>query len=149
MPRLYDPSNVQTPEGARSCAPMFAASERRAIASRASIRQTPPEYVTVICEIDYLLDFFGGTLAPFSRASERPIAMACSRLLTFPPFPDFSFPCFNLCMARSTVSDAFLPYLRLPDFFLGIFTLLSECSLLRTRGRPVLEFSLVARARGD
>jgi hypothetical protein len=29
-----------------------------------------------------LLDFFRGTFAPFSRASDRPIAMACSRLFT-------------------------------------------------------------------
>ena len=33
------------------------------------------------------LDLFRGTFAPFSRASERPIAMACFRLLTRPPFP--------------------------------------------------------------
>src|ERR1041385_5246315 len=31
--------------------------------------------------------FFLGTLAPFLRASERPIAIACLRLLTFPPRP--------------------------------------------------------------
>ena len=30
-----------------------------------------------------LLDFFRGTLAPFARASESPMAMACSRLFTF------------------------------------------------------------------
>ena len=29
-----------------------------------------------------LLDFLRETLAPFSRASERPIAIACSRLFT-------------------------------------------------------------------
>jgi hypothetical protein len=31
----------------------------------------------------FLLDRFLGTLAPFARASERPIAIACSRLFTF------------------------------------------------------------------
>ena len=30
----------------------------------------------------FLVDFFRGTLAPFARASERPIAIACSRLFT-------------------------------------------------------------------
>jgi hypothetical protein len=30
----------------------------------------------------FRVDFFRGTLAPFSRASERPIAIACSRLFT-------------------------------------------------------------------
>ena len=41
-------------------------------------------------------DFFGGTLAPASRASESPIAIACLRLLTFFPLrPDLSFPRLN------------------------------------------------------
>jgi len=30
-------------------------------------------------------DFFLGTLAPFFRASERPMAIACLRLFTLPP----------------------------------------------------------------
>ena len=39
-------------------------------------------------ELDFLRrddDFFFGTLAPFFRASERPMAIACSRLVTLPP----------------------------------------------------------------
>lgn len=32
--------------------------------------------------LDFLLERLRGTLAPFSRASERPMAMACSRLFT-------------------------------------------------------------------
>jgi hypothetical protein len=31
--------------------------------------------------------FFSGTFLPFLRASERPMAMACFRLFTVPPFP--------------------------------------------------------------
>src|SRR5580704_2952372 len=31
--------------------------------------------------------FLRGTLLPFLRAFERPIAIACSRLLTLPPLP--------------------------------------------------------------
>src|ERR1700689_1790878 len=59
------------------------------------------------------LDFFFGTLAPFLRASDRPMAMACLRLFTtppLPPFPDLSLPRFSLCMAFLTLSPAALPY---------------------------------------
>ena len=57
--------------------------------------------------------FFFGTFAPFLRASESPIAMACFRLLTlFPLFPDFSFPRFCLCAAVRTLCLAFRLYFR-------------------------------------
>jgi hypothetical protein len=59
--------------------------------------------------------FFGGTFAPFFRASESPIAMACLRLFTVPPFPpgpDFNWPRFSLCIAFSTLLLADLLYLR-------------------------------------
>jgi hypothetical protein len=57
-------------------------------------------------------DFLGfGTFAPAFRASERPIAIACLRLVTFfPDRPLFSVPRFRSCMARSTFSEAALPY---------------------------------------
>jgi hypothetical protein len=52
-----------------------------------------------------------GTLAPASRASDRPIAIACLRLVTrFPDRPLLSVPCFRSCIARSTFFDAFFPY---------------------------------------
>jgi hypothetical protein len=51
-----------------------------------------------------------GTLAPFSRASLSPIAMACLRLVTFPPEPDRSVPRFRRRIALSTLVDAFLEY---------------------------------------
>src|SRR5438132_2449017 len=55
--------------------------------------------------------FFRGTLAPASRASLRPIAIACFRLVTFlPERPDLSVPCFRSCIARLTLLCAFLPY---------------------------------------
>jgi hypothetical protein len=61
-------------------------------------------------------DFFlAGTLAPFLRASESPIAMACLRLFTRPPFPAFperSVPRFLLRIALATVLLAPLLYLR-------------------------------------
>ena len=57
-------------------------------------------------------DFFFGTFAPSRRASERPIAMACLRLVTFLPEPPLrSVPCFLSCIVFSTLSCAFLEYL--------------------------------------
>src|SRR3954463_295633 len=52
-----------------------------------------------------------GTLAPACRASLRPIAMACFRLVTLlPDRPDFSVPRLRSCIARLTLLCAFLPY---------------------------------------
>jgi hypothetical protein len=48
-----------------------------------------------------------GTVAPFSRASLKPIAIACLRLVTFPPEPDFNVPRLRRRIALSTVLDAF------------------------------------------
>jgi hypothetical protein len=62
-----------------------------------------------------------GTLAPFFRASDNPIAMACLRLFTFPPLPpgpDRRVPFFRRRMALSTRLLAASPYRRLEeDFF--------------------------------
>ena len=47
-----------------------------------------------------------GTFAPFFRASERPIAIACLRLFTLPPWPllpRFSVPCLRRRIALSTL----------------------------------------------
>src|SRR5947207_14763735 len=70
------------------------------------------------------LDFFVGTLAPFLRASDSPMAMACFRLLTLPPLPPLperSVPRFLRRIALFTVLPAALPYLRRPDFRLALF----------------------------
>jgi hypothetical protein len=51
------------------------------------------------------LGFLLGTLVPFLRASDRPIAIACLRLVTtqpLPPFPEWSVPRFSLCIAFLT-----------------------------------------------
>jgi len=64
--------------------------------------------------------FFGGTFAPFLRASDNPIAIACLRLFTVPPFPprpDFNVPFFSRRIALATLLPAALPYLRPLDFF--------------------------------
>jgi hypothetical protein len=57
-------------------------------------------------------DFLDGTFAPARRASDSPMAIACLRLFTFlPERPLLSFPFFRSCIALSTFSDAFFPYL--------------------------------------
>jgi hypothetical protein len=53
---------------------------------------------------------FAGTLAPFFRASDNPMAIACFRLVTFFPDPLFSVPFFLRFIALFTVLCAFLPY---------------------------------------
>jgi hypothetical protein len=59
---------------------------------------------------------FFGTFAPALRASERPIAMACLRLVTFFPLrPLFSVPVLRSRMARATLRPAFGLYLRPPE----------------------------------
>src|ERR1700722_5483940 len=85
------------------------------------------------------LAFFSGTFAPFLRASERPIAMACLRLVTLPPLPPLperSVPSFSRRMALSTLLPAALPYFVRPDFLreLELFPDVIE-SLLSLRGR--------------
>ena len=78
---------------------------------------TPDSY-DLDLELDFLRrddDFFFGTLAPFFRASDRPIAIACFRLFTLPPWPDFprlNVPFFRRCMALLTDLLALLLYFR-------------------------------------
>jgi hypothetical protein len=70
---------------------------------------------------NYDEDFFRGTLAPAFRASDRPIAIACFRLLTFfPERPDFRVPRFIARISRSTDLPAFFEYLLPLDFLVGI-----------------------------
>src|SRR5580692_757575 len=65
--------------------------------------------------------FLFGTFAPFFRASESPIAIACLRLVTFCPLPLFSFPRLNSCISVSTCLPADLLYLRVDDFLAAFF----------------------------
>jgi hypothetical protein len=54
---------------------------------------------------------FLGTFPPARRASLKPMAIACLRLVTFfPERPDLNVPCFRSCIAFSTFSDALSPY---------------------------------------
>ena len=55
-------------------------------------------------------DFRGGTFAPFSRASLRPIAIACLRLVTLRPDPLFSVPFFLRRIVDATFFEADFPY---------------------------------------
>jgi hypothetical protein len=64
--------------------------------------------------------FFAGTFAPFFRASESPMAIACFLFFTRPPlpaFPERKVPCFFLRIALSTDLAAAFPYFAiLPPF---------------------------------
>src|SRR3954454_19116971 len=63
--------------------------------------------------------FFAGTLAPFFLASDRPMAIACSRLFTLPPLPDFprrSVPRLRRLIALFTLLPAPLLYFLRLDF---------------------------------
>ena len=71
-------------------------------------------------EDDFFVDFFDdrflGTFAPSLRASDKPIAIACLRLVTFlPERPLFSVPSLRSCIARSTFFEAFLLYFGIPS----------------------------------
>src|ERR1700752_1514149 len=56
--------------------------------------------------------FLAGTFPPSRRASDSPIAIACFVLVTFLPEPPlFNVPCLRSCIAFSTFSLAFFPYL--------------------------------------
>jgi hypothetical protein len=82
------------------------------------------------------LDLFGGTLAPFLRASERPMAIACFRLLTVPPllpFPDFKVPRFLRRSALPTDLAAAFPYLAI----LSPFSRTSSKDEIHLGERPV------------
>jgi hypothetical protein len=65
--------------------------------------------------------YLAGSFAPLALASESPMAMACSLLLTrLPLFPLFKLPSFSLCIARLTDRCALLPYLAIRNSFLSI-----------------------------
>jgi hypothetical protein len=64
-------------------------------------------------------------LAPFFLASDKPIAIACLRLVTFLPLlPDLRVPFFFRRIALSTRFDAAFPYLRPREDFFAAMTLL-------------------------
>ncbi len=68
-------------------------------------------------EENYAAFFLRGTLAPERRASDKPMAIACLRLVTFLPLrPLFNLPLFIAFISRSTDLPAFGLYLRLEDF---------------------------------
>jgi len=67
----------------------------------------PPERVP----LERLAPVGLGTLPPSLRASDKPIAMACLRLVTvLPDLPLFRVPRFSSCSAAPTFSFAFSPY---------------------------------------
>ena len=65
----------------------------------------------------FFFEAFLGTFLPLTRASDRPIAIACLRLLTLrPERPLFKVPALRFFIARLTSVDAFFEYLRAMAF---------------------------------
>lgn len=103
---------------ARYYPPAVAACSR--VGERRSLPPRPIEYFQYSQARRRQDAFFFGTFAPFLRASDSPIAIACLRLVTLPPLPPLperSVPRFSRCIALSTDLPAALPYFRPPDFF--------------------------------
>jgi hypothetical protein len=64
-------------------------------------------------ELFLFFEVFFGTFLPSALASERPMAIACLRLLTLrPERPLFRVPALRFFIARPTLADAFLEYFR-------------------------------------
>jgi hypothetical protein len=64
-------------------------------------------------ELLLFFEVFFGTFLPSALASERPIAIACLRLLTLrPDRPLFNVPALRFFIARPTLADAFFEYFR-------------------------------------
>src|SRR6185503_3521649 len=75
------------------------------------LEQAPGRYFFLREDLRFL-PFLLGTLAPARRACDRPMAIACLRLLTFfPERPLRSLPRFRSCIAFFTFCRDFLPYL--------------------------------------
>ncbi len=83
-------------------------------------------------------------MAPFSRASDNPIAMACFFDVTLRPLPLLSVPFFRRCIALFTVFAAVSPYLRAPFFavlrFAGLRFAVLRLAVLRF---ALLRFAVV------
>ncbi len=71
---------------------------------------------------DFLPADLRGTLPPFARASDKPIAIACFLLVTFLPLPDFSVPFFLRRIVDATRLLAAFPYFLPPDDFRAAIT---------------------------
>ena len=88
--------------------------------------------VITVQELFFLRELFlRGTFAPFFRASESPIAIACLRLFTLPPrplFPRRNVPLLRRRIALSTLLLAPLPYRRLLDLREVLFLLAAMSS---------------------
>jgi hypothetical protein len=64
-------------------------------------------------DLRLVADLLLGTFLPARRASDKPIAMACFRLLTlFPERPLFNVPRLRSCMALAIFFDAASLYFR-------------------------------------
>jgi len=76
-------------------------------------RNDDQTYFFALRFLPFFFEAFFGTFAPAALASERPIAIACLRLLTFlPDRPLFKVPALRFFIARPTLADAVFEYFR-------------------------------------
>jgi hypothetical protein len=106
---------IQSPAGILDCFASFAMTGyRRFLAYLFDFRF---DFFAVFFAAFRFFDAFFGTFLPLALASDRPIAIACLRLLTFlPERPLFRVPALRFFIARLTSVDAFFEYLRAIDF---------------------------------
>ena len=91
-----------------------------------------------------------GTFRPFLRASERPIAIACLRLVTFFPLrPLRSVPRLRLRIARATSLEALREYRRAILCFLGVSGASRRGQRRRARLRRAAPTRSTARGHGS
>jgi hypothetical protein len=91
----------------------------RRFAPRNDNQEFPYHFALRFFAVFRFFEAFFGTFAPAALASERPIAMACLRLLTVrPDRPLFKVPALRFFIARPTLADAFFEYFRAMIFLL-------------------------------
>ena len=101
--------------GAAFFAALLLVADLLAAFERKADLEAPPDFFAAALLRPPLLDLlapFLGTFSPLSLASDKPIATACLREVTFFPLrPLFSWPLFISCMASSTFLPAPFEYL--------------------------------------
>ena len=87
--------------------------------------------------------FLAGTFAPFFRAFERPMAMACFRLVAFADLPLFCVPSLVLWTAFFTSFFAAEPYFAIA-FSFQVMRCCTRCSFLTSKYRTELSPSMTS-----
>jgi hypothetical protein len=97
--------------------------------------------------------YLAGTFAPFFRAFERPIAIACFRLFAFPDLPLFCVPALVFFTAFFTSFFAAEPYLAMGMPFQKSLSIGARRRLHRRAatiaGRSIIETAVALRTHGS